>query len=171
MKNKILTAKQERFAQLVASGSKYSDAYYATHDVSPDTPSKSVWEQASHLVADVKVASRIQELKAVDEAALATRRGWDLDRLTEVFEVNLEGARRDKQWGSANGAGVEIGRVTGLVSDKVQPGSVAVTKIIINLAPGVEPPPDRPVSVTPGGFSEEVEATEHHEVEDEAGDT
>jgi len=39
-----------------------------------------------------------------------------------------------------------------LLNEKQQPGAVAVTKIIINLAPGVEPPP------------EVVEATEYREL-------
>ncbi len=54
--------------------------------------------------------------------------------------------------GSTNGALEFIGRVTGLLNEKQQPGSVAVTKITINLAPGVSPP------------SEVVEATEYREI-------
>ncbi len=42
--------------------------------------------------------------------------------------------------------------MTGLLNEKQQPGSVAVTKITINLAPGVEPP------------TEVVEATEYREI-------
>jgi len=69
-------------------------------------------------------------------------------------EVNLELARTGgyKGAGSANGALEFIGRATGLLNDKQQPGSVAVTKIIINLTPGVKPPP------------EVVEATEYREL-------
>ena len=54
--------------------------------------------------------------------------------------------------GSANGALELIGRATGLLNNNQQLGSVAVTKITINLAPGVEPP------------AEVVEATEYREI-------
>ena len=49
-------------------------------------------------------------------------------------------AREGKQFGSANGALEFIGRVTGLLNEKQQPGSVAVTKIIINLETRPETP-------------------------------
>lgn len=61
-------------------------------------------------------------------------------------------ARDGKQMGSANGALELIGMVTGLLNNKQQPNSVAVTKIVMILAPGVEPPPEL------------VEATEYREL-------
>lgn len=149
-----LTAKQESAAQLHAAGSTQVAAYRQSYNVSPTATNHSVHVDATRLFANPAMSLRIQQLRTVDESALAERRAWTLDRLVDAAEQNLAGARESKQWGSANGAVEWIGRATGLVSDKVQPGAVAVTKIIINLAPGVEPPVDI------------VEATEYHEVED-----
>ena len=110
--------------------------------------SKTAAQQASRLLRNVKV----QQAIATRQKELAERRAWDVERLVDEAEVNLMAAREEKQIGSANGALEFIGRVTGLLNDKQQPGSVAVTKIIINLPPGVEPP------------TEVVEATEYREI-------
>jgi phage terminase small subunit len=59
----VLTAKQETFAVAVAKGSNASDAYrgaYSTGRMS----AKSINEEASHLLAHPKVASRVAELRA-----------------------------------------------------------------------------------------------------------
>ena len=105
-------------------------------------------QQASRLSRNVKVHQAI----ATRQKQLAEKRAWDVERLVDEAEVNLMAAREGKQIGSANGALEFIGRVTGLLNEKQQTGSVAVTKIIINLAPGVEPPP------------EVVDATEYREI-------
>ena len=112
---------------------------YGTSNMS----AKTVWEEASRLDKHPKVSARILELQAATETALAEKRLWDVERLVEEAETNLNLARSGgyKGAGSANGALEFIGRVTGLLNEKQQPGTVAVTKIVINLAPGVEPPP------------------------------
>jgi len=58
-----LTAKQEAFAVAVAKGSKASDAYRGVYSADRMTP-KSINEEASHLLANPKVASRVAELRA-----------------------------------------------------------------------------------------------------------
>jgi phage terminase small subunit len=58
-----LTAKQEAFAVTVAKGSKASDAYRAVYSARRMTP-KSINEEASRLLANPKVASRVGELRA-----------------------------------------------------------------------------------------------------------
>ena len=148
-----LTSKQEGYAQDRASGLAQSAAYRNNYDTS-NMSAKTVHEAASRLDKNYKVSARILELQAAVEAALAEKRLWDVDRLVEEAETNLELARTGgyKGAGSANGALEFIGRVTGLLNDKQQPGAVAVTKITINLAPGVELPP------------EVVEATEYREI-------
>lgn len=111
---------------------------------------KTAAQQASRLLRNVKV----QQAVGTRQNQLAEKRAWDVERLVDEAETNLELARTGgyKGAGSANGALEFIGRVTGLLNEKQQPGSVAVTKIIINLAPGVKPPP------------EVVEATEYREI-------
>lgn len=78
-----LTAKQEHFAQLVAQGKSQADAYRGAYDASKSTD-KSVWERASALCADAKVATRIKELK--DETAKRNALVVD-DILNEIRRV------------------------------------------------------------------------------------
>jgi hypothetical protein len=79
-----LTPKRERFAQLVASGFTQSDAYRQAFDVRTDRPA-SVIEQASHLMTDVHVASRVQALRAIGTAQ-ATH-GFAVSRARVIAEM------------------------------------------------------------------------------------
>lgn len=126
-----LTSKQERFAQLVATGSSYSEAYRQSYDVSPDTLSVSVHQLASHLASNVNVASRIKELKQEIAERVTASQAWDLDRLIETAESNMELARQLKKIASANGALELIGRVTGLIGGKAGNEGVTVNKVTI----------------------------------------
>lgn len=59
----MLTNKQEQFAQLVAEGNTYADAYRQAYEVNPETKVESIWQSSSRLMADVKVQSRVKELQ------------------------------------------------------------------------------------------------------------
>ena len=97
---------------------------------------KTAAQQASRLLRNVKV----QQTIATRQKDLAEKRAWDVDRLVDEAEGNLNKARLFHQMGSANGALEFIGRATGLLSDKHREAGSQVTQIIINLAPGVEMP-------------------------------
>lgn len=58
----MLTAKQEAFARCIVEGMSQSDAYRSAYNTSRMTD-KSIWEKASELANDVKVAERIKELR------------------------------------------------------------------------------------------------------------
>jgi phage terminase small subunit len=58
-----LTPKQEAFAQAVASGKSQADAYREAFNVKPNTKPETVWENASKLMADTKVSTRVAELR------------------------------------------------------------------------------------------------------------
>jgi len=60
--SKLLTGKQEKFCQSIVQGSNQSDAYRQAYDVSRSTP-KSVNENASQLMRNVKILSRVRELQ------------------------------------------------------------------------------------------------------------
>jgi phage terminase small subunit len=60
----LLSPQQEKFAQAVAAGKTLSDAYRIAYNVRPTTLAKSVHEASSTLMANVKVASRIEEIRA-----------------------------------------------------------------------------------------------------------
>ena len=138
-----LTSKQEHFAQLVASGSTYSEAYRQSYDVSPDASPVTAYVNSSKLAKNTKVALRVQELQRVTETALAEKRLWTTDRLVEEAETNLIGAREGKQFGPANRALEFIGKVTGLLDPKHQEPQAAITRINIIMPPGAEPPADQ----------------------------
>lgn len=58
-----LTTQQEKFAQAIAlEDMNQTDAYRSAYNTSKMTD-KSVWEKASELAANVKVSSRIDELR------------------------------------------------------------------------------------------------------------
>lgn len=58
-----LTPQQEKFCQLVASGNTYADAYRESYKVSPKTKDESIWVMSSRIMSDVKVQSRVNELR------------------------------------------------------------------------------------------------------------
>jgi phage terminase small subunit len=77
-----LTSKQERFARLVAEGRSQADAYREAFQ-STAKP-ESVYTLASTLMADVKVSSRVQQLKQdLAEKSLWTR----LDSVQVLAEI------------------------------------------------------------------------------------
>jgi len=66
-----LTAKQESFCQAIASGMNQSDAYRSAYDAGKMKP-ESINQVASKLMTDLKVSSRVAELKA----ELVTKALW-----------------------------------------------------------------------------------------------
>lgn len=80
----MLTAKQEKFVQGIIDGMSQADAYRAAYSAKRMTD-KSVWEAASRLMADSKVASRLTELReriSSDKIMSATKRA---EKLTEFI--------------------------------------------------------------------------------------
>ena len=75
-----LTAKQEAFAQAIASGLNQSDAYRSAYSISKATPA-SVNQLASKLAASVKVSSRVKEL----QAELANKSLWTREQSIAVL--------------------------------------------------------------------------------------
>lgn len=58
----MLTAKQEQFVKNIIEGMSQADAYRAAYSCKR-MADKTVWENASRLMADSKVAARVQELR------------------------------------------------------------------------------------------------------------
>ena len=78
-----LTAQQEKFAQLIADGKNQSEAYRQTYDTSNYTP-KSVNEAASKVMRNIKVYTRVNELKAKLEAKSIWKRKDSVQVLSEI---------------------------------------------------------------------------------------
>lgn len=91
-----LTKKRENFALLVATGKSLSDAYRQAY--SCDNPNaKSVHELASTLNSDIKVSSRIEELREVIIDKVIDNRLYTLEqsvkrdlKMIERYEAALE---------------------------------------------------------------------------------
>lgn len=58
----MLTAKQEKFVQGIIEGMSQADAYRSAYSCKR-MADKTVWENASRLMADSKVKARVQELR------------------------------------------------------------------------------------------------------------
>lgn len=92
-----LTAKQEAFAQAVASGMTQADAYRSAYDAE-NMGDDTIYVKASELMSDGKVSVRVSELKeAIAIAALWTR----LDSVQALAEIAKGGESRANEKVSA----------------------------------------------------------------------
>ena len=84
-----LTAKQEAFAQAIADGLGQADAYRMAYDAE-SMKDESIYPQASKLMKNPKVATRISELKAqVADKQLWTRE-MSVKGLISAYRIALE---------------------------------------------------------------------------------
>ena len=107
-----LTVKQEGFAQLVASGSSNTAAYREAYD----STGSSTTVQASKLAAKGKVAVRIQEI----QSTAAAEESWSRGRLLRLLFCRSEAAFEAGQYAASLKALELIGKVTGLLTDRVE---------------------------------------------------
>lgn len=122
MKNtntKKLTAKQEKFAQGVASGLDQSAAYRAAFTVRPGSKAQTAWDSASRLAADPRVAARIEALRApaIKEVKISL-----LAHITELQSLR-DAAKKNNSFSPAVQAEMAIGKVSGLYVDKLELGN------------------------------------------------
>ena len=111
-----ITSQQEKFAQCVASGMTQSDAYREAYDVKPTTKAASVNQQASVLMADLNIASRVEEIRQpIVEAAQLT-----LDSHLSDLKGLRNMATKQKQFSAAISAEVARGKASGLYVDIVK---------------------------------------------------
>lgn len=80
----MLTAKQEKFAQGIIEGMSQADAYRSAYSCKRMTD-KTIWENASRLMADSKVKARVTELREQlnTEAVMSAQKR--LEWLTQVI--------------------------------------------------------------------------------------
>ena len=107
-----LTVKQEKFAQLVASGSSNTAAYREAYD----STGSSTTVQASKLAAKGNVAVRIAEIKGT----AAAEESWSRGRLLRLLFCRSEAAFEAGQYAASLKALELIGKVTGLLTDRVE---------------------------------------------------
>ena len=80
-----LTPKQEKFCNLYIETGNASEAYRGSYNVLDTTKDKSVWENASRLLADVKVLSRVNELKEVAKEKHSIDRAFIINGYLEII--------------------------------------------------------------------------------------
>jgi phage terminase small subunit len=123
-----LTPKQEAFAQAYVETSNASEAYRRCCNVRPTTKPESVWQSASRLLADIKVASRVAQLQAHHQQ----RHDITVDDLTEQYNANRELALETSQPGAANGSTSGIARLHGLdKSTNIQVTASTQAKVVL----------------------------------------
>ena len=85
----MLTPKQEVFARKIVEGMTQADAYRSAYSCKRMTD-KTIWENASRLMADSKVQARVKELrdKINDEAIMSAQKR--LEWLTKVIQNEEE---------------------------------------------------------------------------------
>lgn len=85
----MLTPKQEKFVQGIIEGMSQADAYRSAYSCKR-TSDKTIWENASRLMADSKVKARVQELR--DQLAKSTimTAQQRLEWLTELIKSEDE---------------------------------------------------------------------------------
>ena len=83
-----LTAKQEKFARCIAAGLTQSAAYRAAYRTSRMQPEQ-VWQEASRLRRNYKVAHRIEELLRVARIEDLTSVGKELRRTMDLQQEAL----------------------------------------------------------------------------------
>ena len=85
----MLTPKQEVFVQKILEGMTQADAYRSAYSCKRMTD-KTIWENASRLMADSKVQARVKELrdKINDEAIMSAQKR--LEWLTKVIQNEEE---------------------------------------------------------------------------------
>ena len=85
MPNAKLTAKQEAFSQAIASGMTQADAYRSAYSAEK-MANKTIWEKASGLMADGKVAARVADLRSELEAKQLWSREMSVKALVQAYK-------------------------------------------------------------------------------------
>jgi hypothetical protein len=128
-----LTHLQESFCQNIVAGMNQSEAYRAAGYTWETMAENTVYQAASRLAADSKIAARVDQLRQPVVARVA----WDLGRLVSEYEVNVVLGRTVDQrgipvaLGASNSALTGIGKALGILTDRVD---VSVTH---TLKPGL----------------------------------
>lgn len=130
-----LTAKQEAFAQAVASGKSQSEAYRIAFNVRATTKPETVNQGASRLMADSNISARVAEMRKPIVEAAQISLSSHLERLRALSEAAEEGS----QYSAAISAEIARGKASGLYIDKTEhsgPGGAPIA-ISVNF---VKPP-------------------------------
>lgn len=85
----MLTPKQEKFVQGIVQGMSQADAYRSAYSCKKMSD-KTIWENASRLMADSKVKARVQELRGKLEKSTIMTAQQRLEWLTGIIQSKEE---------------------------------------------------------------------------------
>jgi hypothetical protein len=120
----VLTPKQEKFAQEVASGKTQADAYRASYNVKPNTKPETTQKKASLLMKRAEIRGRVKELRK----PIAVRAQLTLEsHLTDLLELRKR-AMEEGQFSAAISAEIARGKASGIYTEKI---SIETPKLII----------------------------------------
>lgn len=108
-----LTAKQEKFAQLVSRGTDQSSAYREAYDTDNMT-NETIWVKSCELAKNGKVAVRVDLLKE----KTAKRNEITADDVINGLKDALGIATTKQDPSNVRGAWMDIAKVAGLLTDK-----------------------------------------------------
>ena len=124
-----LTPKQERFCREIVEGKSQADAYRTAYDAENMKP-ESIWTNASVLMADTKVSSRVAELKQ-EAARMTALTVEDLVKELEEARNAALGANNPQSaaavaatMGKAKLLGLAIDKIDATVATRELPGSI-----------------------------------------------
>lgn len=109
-----LSPKQEHFCQVYAESKSASVAYREAYNVE-NMKASSVHVNACKLLKDAKVALRVEEILGKQARAFEITR----ETLTEGYFEAIEIARAEKQATALTGAVTALGKLHGLITDRV----------------------------------------------------
>ena len=109
-----LTVKQESFVQVYIESGSASEAYRQAYDVSATTKAETVWQAASRLLADRKVAARVEAMHKLAEGETL----FAVEQALEEFEEARQMAMDNGQPSAAVSATTAKAKLFGMMTDR-----------------------------------------------------
>ena len=116
----LKSGKQEKFSRLVALDNlSISEAYKQSYNCE-NMKQDSIYQLSCRLSKQVKIRSRIEQLRESVTDKLISNLAWTKERFIKEAETNLIQSRESNQMNPANTALSLIGKVTQILEDKPQ---------------------------------------------------
>ena len=116
----LKSGKQEKFSRLVALDNlSISEAYKQSYNCE-NMKQDSIYQLSCRLSKQVKIRSRIEQLRESVTDKLVSNIAWTKERFIKEAETNLIQSRESNQMNPANTSLQLIGKVTGILEDKPQ---------------------------------------------------
>ena len=130
----LKSSKQEKFSRLIAlDGLSISEAYKQSYNCE-NMKQDSIYQLSSRLSKQVKITSRINELRDSVTSEMVADVAWTKARFIKEAEANLSQSRDLGQMNPANTSLQLIGRVTQILEDKPMNQVTGTVSVIHSLS-------------------------------------